>query len=297
MTNQLFNPSFELEWYDATAFPGHIPQGWEVEYLYGDAYPNPYGQPYKNGEAVKKHKGNLPAEEQSVFVWDGSWTYKIFGGGTKSFWFVMKQTVNMAAGEYEIVIPVWVDHYHWNGFKDYAVDPNQAQIIVKVGGSSTGRVSLTAGGLREFAFKFDHSGGPLPVEIHLISNWDISGNFWLDGLSLLPVGVVPPPPPPPPGKHKAIVVLLPQDVTADEMATCAREAHKNLHTMTPSHDDCLTMLNGGNSDSYAKIYRPGRQVDRVAVIEAAGYAWVEFLPEAVTPPFPSQRTRSMGRGL
>jgi hypothetical protein len=67
--------------------------------------------------------------------------------------------------------------------------------------------------------------------------------------------------------------------------------------MTPSHDDALTMLNGGNEDSYAKIYRPERQPDRVKAIEAAGYEWVEFLPQEVTPPFPLRHTRSMGRGL
>jgi hypothetical protein len=298
MTNLLKNPSFENGWTDATAFPGHIPAEWdEVVYLFGDEFPNPYGQPYKNGEAVKKHKGNLPPAEQSVFVWDGDWTYKIFGGGTKSFWFEMTQDFPAAAGTYRLTTPVWVDHYHWKGYKDYNVDPNQAQIAVWVNGDDARPwTSLKSGQKHDVVTEFSHPGGALVVTVGLRSNWDINGNFWLDGLSLVAVTEPPDPPTPPDDTYLAIVVKAPQQVTAAEWQTIAAEAYKNLHDMTASHDTMLSILErSGRMDSYVKVAYPERQADVIAMIEAAGYSWKPLWE--VAPPFPLRHSRSTGRGL
>jgi hypothetical protein len=297
MSNQLLNPSFEQGWKDATAFYGHIPDEWTVEYLFGGEYDNPYGgQPYQNGEAVKKHKGNLPPAEQSVFVWDGDWTYKVFGGGTKSFWFRMTQTVDLPPGEYVLSVPLWVDHYHSipGGGKDFNVDPNQAQ--VRLGGKGKGWTSLQSGGKRETARIFTHAGGPYLVEIEMRSNWAINGNFWCDGFSLVAVTEPPDPPTPPDDTYLAIVVKAPQQVTAAEWQTIAAEAYKNLHDMTASHDTMLSILErSGRMDSYVKVAYPERQADDIAMIEAAGYSWKPLWE--VAPPFLFQPTRSTGRGL
>jgi murein DD-endopeptidase MepM/ murein hydrolase activator NlpD len=279
--NMLRNPSFEDGWKDTTIFPGHEPAGWSVRYNYGDDYPNPYGQPYKNGEAVKKHRGMLPANEQNMFVWDGEWTYKIFGGGTKAFWFQMDQSLDLPAGTYRATIPVWVDHYHWNGGKDYNVDPNQAQVRLAIDGKEVdGFVSLPAGGKRTYSTDFWWHGGRANFEIHLRSNWDISGNFWLDGLSLEAVAVTPPPEPPapPPVKHKAIVLKVPQDVALSEWLAAAAYAFRFRHTMTASHDDMVTLLQGGNADSYVKLAWAGRQEESGQLVDDLGYRW-EHVPE------------------
>ena len=74
-------------------------------------------------------------------------------------------------------------------------------------------------------------------------------------------------------KHKAIVVKLPQDMTATEWNEAAAAAFQFRHTMTASHDDMLTILNGGNESSYVKFSHPERDSDAVALVEAAGYAW------------------------
>ena len=74
-------------------------------------------------------------------------------------------------------------------------------------------------------------------------------------------------------KHKAIVVKLPQDMTATEWNEAAAAAFQFRHTMTASHDDTLTILNGGNESSYVKFSHPERDSDAVALVEAAGYAW------------------------
>ena len=74
-------------------------------------------------------------------------------------------------------------------------------------------------------------------------------------------------------KHKAIVVKLPQDMTATEWNEAAAAAFQFRHTMTASHDDMLTILNGGNESSYVKFSHPERDSEAVALIEAAGYVW------------------------
>lgn len=78
---------------------------------------------------------------------------------------------------------------------------------------------------------------------------------------------------PPPEKHKAIVVKLPQDATPDEMLTAVDQAFEYRHTFTQSHDDTMTLLRGGNADSFVKFSHPERDAETIALVEAAGYTW------------------------
>jgi murein DD-endopeptidase MepM/ murein hydrolase activator NlpD len=87
------------------------------------------------------------------------------------------------------------------------------------------------------------------------------------------------PPPPDPVRHKAIVLKVPQDVTAGEWQQAAAYGFTYRHTMTASHDDMLTILGGGNEQSYVKLCWPGRQVDVAGLIEVAGYSWVPLFEE------------------
>lgn len=287
MSNLLLNPSFEDGWDDADTFPGQHPNGWRVEWNSGPTFANPHAPEwaYEVGEGVHKSKAMLPAAERDVFVWDGQWTYKLFAG-QRSFWARLKQTVTLPAGRYRLATPVWVDCYRWSGFKDYAVEPWQAETLVKVNGADVKPWSLMVSGTRAAnVTEFDHGGGPAELAVHFRCNWPISNNLWLDGWSLAAVEETEPPPPPPPVKHKAIVLKVPQDVTADEWQAAAAYGFQYRHTMTASHDDMLTILHGGNAESYVKLAYPERQADVAALIEAAGYTWRPVL-EAVTPPFP-----------
>jgi hypothetical protein len=74
-------------------------------------------------------------------------------------------------------------------------------------------------------------------------------------------------------KHKAIVVKLPQDLTAPEWNEAAAVAFGFRHTMTASHDDMMTILNGGNAESFVKFSHSERDRAAVQMVEAAGYAW------------------------
>jgi hypothetical protein len=84
-------------------------------------------------------------------------------------------------------------------------------------------------------------------------------------------------------KHKAIVVKLPQDMTDEEWRTAADAAFPFRHTMTASHDDMLTILNGGSADSFVKFSHPERDFVAVEMVELAGYAWQQLY---ATPPTP-----------
>jgi len=97
----------------------------------------------------------------------------------------------------------------------------------------------------------------------------------------------PTPPIPPPSGHKAIVVKAPQEATALEWQAIALVAHHFRHTMTASHDDMLTILDGGNASSFAKVAYPTRpsQKESIKLLEANGYRW-EPLPLGNVPPDP-----------
>jgi len=78
-----------------------------------------------------------------------------------------------------------------------------------------------------------------------------------------------------PPMHKAIVVKAPQEIELNEWFDIADYSYSFRHTMTASHDDMLTILAGGNEESYAKVFEPNRpsQQESIALLEANGYNW------------------------
>jgi hypothetical protein len=284
MTNLLLNPSFEDGWTDATAFPGQHPKGWTVLWNGGEAAGG-YG--YLIGEAVHKSKALLPEAERDVFIWDGQWSFKVFAA-SRAIWPRLKQSLDLPAGRYKLTTPVWTDCYRWIGYKDYSLDADHIGWMVKVNGEQVNEwASLTAGGRVEPSVEFDHGGGALELAVHFQCRWPVSSNnLWLDDWSLVAVKeTIPEPPPPPPTteKHMAVVVKLPQGATIDEWRKAAEYAHGYQHTMTASHDDMLTILDGGNEESYVKLAYPDRQVDVAELITDEGYSWEPLFYEPPAP--------------
>ena len=290
MINLLTNGSFDDGWTDASDFPGQHPNGWSLAWNTGAAAD---GYQYQIGEAVHKNAALLPAAEREVFIWDGQWTYKVFAAN-RAIWPRLKQTVNLPGGVYRLTTPVWTDCYHWQGGKNYNLDPRHIEWQVKVNGQVVADWrQLTAGRRETPSVEFVHGGGAAELAVHLRARWPVaSNNFWLDGWSLEEVAEQPPPPPPP-VKHKAIIVKLPQELTAAEWQRGAEYAFGLRHTMTASHDDMLTILSGGNAESYVKLAWPSRpsQVFAAGLIEAAGYRWEPLFEVQPTPsPFDSAPT-------
>lgn len=100
----------------------------------------------------------------------------------------------------------------------------------------------------------------------------------------------PPPPPPPDGRHKAIVVKLPQNMTAAEWAKAAGDVYPLRHTMTASHDDTMSLLKAGNAESFVKFYDPRRDAQTIALVEEAGYQWQPLYGTQPPPPPPPPPT-------
>lgn len=291
MINLLTNGSFDNGWTDASDFPGQHPNGWSLAWNTGAAAD---GYQYQIGEAVHKNAALLPAAEREVFIWDGQWTYKVFAAN-RAIWPRLKQTVSLPGGIYRLTTPVWTDCYHWQGGKNYNLDPRHIEWQVKVNGQVVADWrQLTAGRRETPSVEFVHGGGAAELAVHLRAKWPVaSNNFWLDGWTLEEVTEPPPPPPPPPVKHKAIVVKLPQELTTAEWQRGAEYAYSFRHTMTASHDDMLTILSGGNAESYVKLAWPSRpsQVFAAGLIEAAGYRWEPLFEVQPTPsPFDSAPT-------
>lgn len=94
----------------------------------------------------------------------------------------------------------------------------------------------------------------------------------------------PPTPPPPGGQHRAIVVKCPQDIGRADFQNVAAVAYDFRHTLTLSHDDMLTILRGGNRESYVKASHPARDREALDLVEAAGYRWEPLFPNAPPPP-------------
>lgn len=278
--NLLVNPSFEDGWTDIDG-ETQEPNGWRVGWNIGGTYNA------MKGEVTHKSDALMPPEERGIFIWDGSWALKAFGG-RKNIWFRLIQELELPAGRYRLSTPTWVDCYRWdkiNRVKDYNLEPDHAQFMVKVNGEEIGGWRwLLTGGLRQVVTEFEHDGGECKLAIHYRTRYAEENNFWLDGWNLAKADGTPPVTPPVTPKHKAIIVLLPQDMTEGEMVEAARLAYPFRHTMTPSHDDAFTMLNAGNVESYAKIFKPERQPERVRMIEDAGYRWEEFPPHPPTAP-------------
>lgn len=78
-------------------------------------------------------------------------------------------------------------------------------------------------------------------------------------------------------KPKIVIVKKPQkaDMTEAENQTVSKWAWDNYgRTTTHSADDMLTMLRGGNAESYAVIWWPQRQPGVIEALEAEGFGYI-----------------------
>ena len=280
------NWSFEAPWKDSEQWPmtTQDPQSWQAIWNVseGSEFPNPIAPekwPYHVGEALHIANQQLPPDEWDMFIQHGTWTYKIFAAH-RSIWFVLMTTdLSLPLGEYLLTVPVWTDTYRWiktegGGYKDYSLEANHNQIMVKVNDKVVKNwTNLPAGSLQKPQATFAFGGGSCQLAIEVRCNWPEINNLWIDGLILNKLPVVTEPPTEPPMEHKAIIVKTPQDVTLAEWLQTADYSFAFRHTMTASHDDMLSMMEAGNEESFVKVAWPERQEDVIAMLEEAGYNW------------------------
>lgn len=217
--NLLPNPSWEEGWADSEFWPmtTQDPKGWKVLWnvTSGDDYRNPFApeQPYGVGEAIHKFRSQIPDDEEEDFFGSGDVTYKIFAN--HCFWVRMKTRLNLEAGRYALRTPVFTDTFRWikkpdgGGYKDYKVEDDQTQMMVKVNGKIVRDwTPLPAGRLVDTETVIDHAGGEIEIVPHFRCNWAISNNLWPGDWSLRRVTVTEPEPPPPlPTPERPIKIL------------------------------------------------------------------------------------------
>lgn len=295
--NILKNPSFDKEgWADHSW--GQEPPDWVLNWKVSGEGGTPQahdGFPYVVGEARLLSRAYLPPSEHDTFFLDPNdagdgLTFKVFGGN-KAIWANLKQEVEARPGRYRLTVPVYIDHYRWdevNKRKDFNVEPDQAEMRIRVAErDALAWTPLTTNQRHNVIVEFDHGGGVIDLSIQFRSNWPISGNFWLDGLSLVevPAAEIPTPVPPPVRRHTAVVVKIPQGATQIEWLAAATFAHAFQHTLTASVDDAITILNGGDpATSNIKILwpsNPGHE-DMVERAQAGGYRITNYdIPKEV----------------
>lgn len=289
--NLLANPSFEDGWSDPDG-ETQEPHGWTVAWNTGGAYN------VMKGEAVHKSDAMFPPEERGIFILDGEWCYKVFGG-RKNIWFRIKQTLNLPAGRYRLSTPIWVDCYRWdkiNRVKDYNLEPNHAQFLLKVNGDGIGGWRwLPTGGLQRVVTEFEHDGGECMLAIHLRTEYAEENNFFLDGFGLekvtQPVAPpVTPPVTPPANVYKSTIVMLPHALPAARVQHIVNVLLQKERTFMWSHDDArwVTIMSG-HPDSIVEVVDPESQRSKTAALEAWGVPWREWVdPSApVALPWPT----------
>lgn len=134
------NPSFEEGHYNSGGVAElQIPNGWIFHW---DSGTNPFVAPpddyFVRPETRVLPAYQLPAHEQSLFVWDGLYTMKIF----KGYWAINVELVTdlfLEAGTYEFEVNVYPDivERYEGAQKIWASDPwaAEARFIVTGGGS------------------------------------------------------------------------------------------------------------------------------------------------------------------
>ena len=130
----------------------------------------------------------LPADEHSLFIWDGNYTVKIFKQ-TGALSFRLFTDVYLEPGSYVFEInafPDMIDGYTANGSKIWAPDPLSAELQFLVGDYAGGWIFPVFGQRNTFQHAFQVGApGFHRIGVAFRGRWAIENNGWfLDDWSL-----------------------------------------------------------------------------------------------------------------
>jgi len=188
--NLLPNPSFEGGWYNQNGIPElQLPNGWYLEYDVGD---NPFDSSswsdFVRPETRVLFASYLPPQEQSLFIWDGQYTVKIFkGSGAISV--RLLTNVALQPGTYQFTMNVFPDLVsgYENGQKIWASDPNSGDVRFIVGGGGSGWLLPTFGQRNTLTYSFTiNAAQTVQVGVALRGRYALANNgFFVDNWSLV----------------------------------------------------------------------------------------------------------------
>ena len=281
--NRIINGNFSNGWTNVLADHNLVnqqPNGWELSWLgIGDNLYDSSDKARGIPECVHKLLHQLPPSEQpggsDALILSNHTTYKLFHGGA-SFGATLSQAVsNLTPGAtVTIIVPIRLHNHATTMTDPYAAE---ARVLVNGGGEwLDGRILKNRQWHYHEVEAVVPDDGRIELVIQFKSKWDTPIDFFIDNVQL--AVEQPSTPPPPDDGHTAIVVKASQEGGEGEWLEICKAAYPFRHTVTASHDDMLTLLRGGNPDSYVKVAYPHLPSQRGAIelVEAAGYRWETF---------------------
>ncbi len=180
--NVLANGSFEGGWYHPSNIPElQIPQNWSFEWDEGaTGFGSNSWDVWVRPEVRVLASHNLPAHEQSLFIFDGNQTVKVFkGSGAVSY--RMVQNVTLQPGTYRMDIGVFPDLVtgYANGHKVWATDPAAGEVRFIVGGGGSGWISPTSGQKNVLSHTFTiNSTQTIRIGVGIRGRYALVNNGW-----------------------------------------------------------------------------------------------------------------------
>lgn len=199
--NLLPNPSFEGGWWHVNGVPElQIANDFDTEWKDGELTPAGDGTKYVRPEYRVLPAAQLPPAERPLFILDGSHTIKIFKGSGAINTVYKSQPINLAAGTYRLVIPVYSDAVegYANGQKVFAHDPASADCLAWIDGEQGEWFTpFPFGNWYELVHEFEVAAArPVQVGIRLRNIHALQNSGWFtDAWRLERVDEAPPPPP------------------------------------------------------------------------------------------------------
>lgn len=188
--NLLSNPSFENGWYNQNGIPElQLPNDWQFDW---DEGPTGFGgeswDVYVRPETRVLPSSQLPPAEQPLFIYDGSYTIKMFkGSGAISFRLWTDVTLEPGTYIFEVsLFPDLVMGYTEDGQKIWADDPRSGEIRLFAGDRSTDWLLLNFGqkNVRNYTFTVDQTQ-TMRVGMWTRGRYAIANNgFFFDDWSL-----------------------------------------------------------------------------------------------------------------
>ncbi len=182
-SNLLPNPSFEGGWYHPDGIPElQIPEDWQFAYYDEEDKPldpDPWNA-WVRPETRVLSSAFLPPAEQTLFIWEGDQTVKVFKGyGSISF--QLTTAVFLQPGTYILEINLFPDLVtgYDNGQKIWASDPLSGEVKLIAGSGTTDWLLPNIGQRNTFQTSFTLTESQtVVVGAAMRGRWAIQNNGW-----------------------------------------------------------------------------------------------------------------------
>ena len=184
------NPSFEDGWYNRDGISElQLPNQWSFEW--DENVLSAAGTPYLRPETRVLSSAFLPDSERPLFIYDGTYTVKIFKGyGAISF--RLFTDVTLTPGTYQITANIFPDlvHTYENGRKVWAPDPTAGDVRFIVGSGGSGWFHPAIGQKNSMTHTFAiNSTQTVRVGVAMRGKYALINNGWfMDDWKLQRVG-------------------------------------------------------------------------------------------------------------